>query len=140
MNNNNNKLRYTQYWGGNGRPYGYGPDSYCRERTPKGRWLQPVQLLPSIPVQDLRRAWCSCCLSHPHTPGFVRSYSPWWRGPSSLLLVCCLCLLVAHTYQAILVLLPNSPMHPQKCTQDAWLIGAITKYGSSYGLAWCLAS
>ena len=112
--------------------------SYCREGTP-----QPVQHLPSILAPDLRLAWYSCCslvsgLSlYPHTPGCVRSYSLRVEGLAPYCFVCCLRLLVTHTYQ---VLLPNSPMHPQKCTQDAWLTGAL-KYMlytfAMYFYFWC---
>ena len=88
-----------------------------REDTTKCR-LQPVQLLPSIPAPE--PVWgvvvaalllLSC---HIHRGAYVTITSPAWRGASSLLHLCCWCLLVAHTYQAILVLSPKLTNAPTK--------------------------
>ena len=54
-----------------------------------------------------------------HISGSVRSFHRKRIGRGSSLLVAASCLLVAHTQQAILVLLPKLTNAPTNCTQDA---------------------
>ena len=80
---------------------------YCREGTPQdASCSQYLELLPSIPASGVVVAallLLGCRFIHIATPG---SYiiARVWRGS---FFICCLRLLVAHTYQAILVLLPK---------------------------------
>ena len=91
-----------------------------REQRTPGRYLQPV-LLPSAP-EPASGVSGSCCslvtglsLYHTRRGAYTHSHSSRLEGLySSLLFVCCLCLLIAHTYQAILVLLPKLTNAPTK--------------------------
>ena len=97
------------------------------ERTENTRTIVAASTSPFSAGTCAGRQWlllfsCYWVVALSHTPGCVYT----WPFPAlGGVFVCCLCLLVAHTYQAILVLLPKFTNAPTKVNT-----GCLAHWGS----------